>query len=64
MDVDKSFSEQTLLGDVSNQMEQLLTRPNITYDGKAFWFLNLTLNKEAGKQGGCINGMFQYLSIK
>lgn len=52
MDVDKSFSEQTLLGDVSNQMEQLLTRPNITYDGKAFWFLNLTLNKEAGKQGG------------
>ena len=36
MDVDKSFSEQTLLGDVSNQMEQLLTRPNITYDGKAF----------------------------
>ena len=34
MDMDQSFSEQTLLGDVSDQMEQLLTRPNITYDGK------------------------------
>lgn len=34
MDVDQSLSEQTSLDDASDQMEQLLTRPNITDDDK------------------------------
>ena len=64
MDVDQSFSEQTLLGDVSDQMEQLLTRPNITYDGKGILIFEPYSKLRGREAGGCINGMFQYLSIK
>ena len=65
MDVDQSFSEQTLLGDVSDQMEQLLIRPNITYDGKGILiFEPYSESRGREAEGGCINGMLQYLSIK
>ena len=55
MDVDQSFSEQTLLVDVSDQMEQLLTRPKIIYDDKGILIFepySKLRDREAGKQGG------------
>ena len=63
MDVDQSLSEQTLLGDVSDQTEQLLTRPNISYDGKGILIFE-PYSKLRGREAGGINCILENLSTK